>query len=123
MDHAALMRRYYETYNSEDADALRQFYAEDVVLSSAQGELYGPDGILGVYRHLISQFHDRMTPEAITIAGNTAEVEISDRFTAKVDVADFMGVALKAGESLELSLRGSYEIVDGKFRRIAIAMR
>lgn len=120
MNHEQLMRDYYHTYNSEDPAALRAFYAEDVVLLSAQGELRGPEAILGTYDYLTSQFLDQMTPTDIAVDGDTAVVAITDRFTAKVDVPDFMGVALKQGESLELSLRGTYTIADGKFRRILI---
>lgn len=120
MSHEALMRDYYRTYNSEDPAALRAFYHEDVVLVSAQGEMHGPDAILDSYRFLTGQFLDRMTPTHIAVDGDTAVVAITDRFTARVDVADFMGVALKKGESLELSLRGTYTIDGGKFRRIVI---
>lgn len=120
MNHEQLMRDYYRTYNSEDPAALRAFYADDVVLVSAQGELRGPDAILGTYTFLTGQFFDRMTPTDIVVDGDTAVVAITDRFTAKVDVADFMGVALKKGESFELALRGTYTIADGRFRRIVI---
>ena len=120
MSHEALMRDYYRTYNSEDPAALRAFYHEDVVLVSAHGEMHGADAILDSYRFLTGQFLDRMTPTHIAVDGDTAVVAITDRFTARVDVADFMGVALKKGESLELSLRGTYTIDGGKFRRIVI---
>ena len=69
---------------------------------------------------LTGQFLDRMTPTHIAVDGDTAVVAITDRFAARVDVADFMGVALKKGESLDLSLRGTYTIDGGKFRRIVI---
>ena len=120
MNHEQLMRDYYRTYNSEDPAALRAFYADDVVLHSAQGELRGPDAILGTYDYLTSQFLDQMTPTDIAVDGDTAVVAITDRFTAKVDVPDFMGVALKQGESFELALRGTYTIDGGRFRRILI---
>ena len=106
MDHSELMRSYYRTYNSEDPAALRAFYADDVVLVSAEGEMRGPDAIVAMYRYLIGQFSDQMTPTAIRSAGDTAVVEITDRFTAKVDVADFMGASLKQGQSLEPRPRG-----------------
>lgn len=120
MDHAQRLRDYYATYNREDPEALRGFYADDVVLVSAQGELKGPEGILGMYAFLTAQFHDRMTPTAIRIEGDTAVVDITDVFTAKTDIADFMGAALKQGESLTLKLRGTYTIDGGRFRRIVI---
>jgi len=123
MNHEQRMRDYYATYNSENPSALRAFYADDVVLVSSQGETSGPDAIIGVYQYLIGQFSDQMTPTAISINGDTAVVEITDRFTAKADVADFMGVALKKGESFELKLRGTYIIVSGKFQHIVIEQR
>ena len=120
MADQALMESYYATYNSEDADALRRFYADDVVLVSAQGELRGVDAIIETYRFLTGQFHDRMTPQSIELDGDTAVVRILDVFTAKTDVPDFMGVALKKGESFELNLRGTYRIVGGRFKHILI---
>jgi len=115
---------YYAAYNSEDPALLQTFYADDVVLISAQGELLGAAAILATYRFLIEQFYDRMTPERIVIDGDTAVVDITDIFTAKRDVADFMGVALRAGETLELRLRGTYTVAanDKKFTRIVIEL-
>jgi len=123
MSHEQRMRDYYTTYNSENPTALRAFYADDVVLVSAQGETRGPDAIIGVYQYLTGQFLDQMTPTAISVSCDTATVDITDRFTAKVDVADFMGVALKKGESFELKLRGTYTIVNGTFQHIVIEQR
>jgi len=123
MSHEQRMRDYYTTYNSENPVALRAFYTNDVVLVSAQGETRGPDAIIGVYQFLTAQFLDQMTPTAISVSGDTAVVDITDRFTAKVDVPDFMGVALKKGESFELKLRGTYTIVNGKFQHIVIDQR
>jgi ketosteroid isomerase-like protein len=123
MNHEQRMRDYYNTYNSENPTALRGFYADDVVLVSAQGETSGADAIIGVYQYLTAQFLDQMTPTAISINGDTAIVDITDRFTAKVDVADFMGVALKKGESVELKLRGTYTLVNDRFQHIVIEQR
>lgn len=117
------IKSYYSTYNSEDAAALRSFYADDVVLVSAQGELRGADAILETYRFLTGQFVDHMTPTQIDIDGPQAVVEITDVFTAKQDVADFMGVALRKGETLELRLRGTYTVENSKFVRIVIELR
>lgn len=116
----SLFEAYYATYNREDPAALRAFYADDVVLCSAMGELRGPDAILDTYRHLTSQCHDRMTPLSIAIEGNRATVTIRDVFTAKRDLDDFMGQPLQQGQSFELNLRGTYTVADGRFTRIVI---
>lgn len=119
----AFVEAYYSAYNSEDPVALRRFYADDVVLVSAQGELRGADAILETYAFLTGQFTDHMTPTRIDIDGNRAVIEIADVFTAKHDVADFMGVALRAGEKLELLLRGTYTVENDRFVRIEIEIR
>lgn len=118
----ALMQRYYATYNSEDPEALAAFYHPQCTLTSAQGVMQGRDAILETYRYLIGTFEDRMTPLAIAIDGDSAEVEIVDRFTARKDVADFMGQSLAAGESFELRLTGRYRADRGQFREIHIAV-
>ena len=118
-----LMESYYQTYNSEDPEALRQFYCDDVVLTSVEGTMHGADSILAVYRGLISQFYDQMIPESIEIDGNTAVVGITDKFTAKTAIDDFMGMALAEGDSFELKLKGTYTAVSGKFQNIVIEQR
>lgn len=119
----AFIEAYYSAYNSEDPVALRRFYADDVVLVSAQGELRGADAILETYAFLTGQFFDHMTPTRIDIEDNRAVVEIADVFTAKRDVADFMGMALQEGEKFELLLRGTYTVKDDQFVRIEIELR
>lgn len=123
MNHEALMRSYYATYNSENPAALRAFYADDVVLLSSQGEMRGPDAILATYQYLISMFEDRMVPTVIRTEGDTAVVDITDTFTAKQDVADFMGASLQKGEQMVMQLRGTYRIRDNRFIHITIEMR
>ncbi|TXS96094.1 nuclear transport factor 2 family protein [Parahaliea maris] len=119
----ALMRRYYQTYNGEDPEKLSAFYHPDVELHSAQGVMQGRDAVLETYRYLVTVFEDRMEPTRIVIEGDTATVDITDKLTARDQVDDFMGASLSAGETLTLELTGTYEIDDGRFRRITIAMR
>lgn len=118
----ALFENYYTIYNSEDPDALSQFYHADVVLTSAQGVINGIDAVLDTYRAMITMFHDRMTPVAIEIDGDTGVVEINDSFVAKQDIDDFMGMQLSKGQSFELKLRGTYTVEAGRFRNIVIEL-
>ena len=116
----AFIERYYRTYTSEDAEALRAFYADDVVMVSAAGETRGPEAILETYRYLISVFHDQMTPDKIEISGDIAVVDITDSFEANTEVEDFLGQQFKAGDSMTLKLRGTYLVVDKQFQHISI---
>jgi ketosteroid isomerase-like protein len=118
----AFMRGYYEAYNSEDEARLGAFLADDVVLVSAQGEQHGKDAYLATYRAIITDFTDRMTPDEIAAAGDTATVKITDRFTARHDVADFLGRPFVKGDGFTLKLEGTYRVRDGKIARIDIAM-
>jgi len=118
----AFFRGYYEAYNSEDQSRLAAFLAEDVVLTSAQGVQRGRDAYLATYRQIISAFTDRMTPEDITVDGAKANVKITDRFVAKMDVPDFLGRGFKKGEGFTLKLVGSYTVADGKIATIDIQL-
>ena len=82
--------------------------------------MVGVEAILDTYRYLIANFTDRMTPEEITIDGDSARVKIRDHFTAKQDVADFLGMSLAAGDAFELLLQGSYEFEGGRIKRLLI---
>ena len=120
----AFMRGYYEAYNSEDPDRLGALLAEDVVLVSAQGEQRGKDAYLATYRAIIADFTDRMTPDEITIIdADRAAVKITDRFTARHEVADFLGRAFKAGDGFTLKLLGTYEVRDGKIATINVVVQ
>lgn len=121
MLNAEFFESYYRTYNSEDPQALRQFYHADVELTSVQGIQKGADAIIETYKYLISVFHDKMTPEKISIQGDKAEINITDNFTAKTDIDDFMGMKLSPGDSFTLNLLGTYTVESGKIKTIHIA--
>ena len=118
----AFMRGYYEAYNSEDPARLGEFLADDVVLVSAQGEQHGKAAYLTTYRGIIADFTDRMTPDEIAVSGDSATVKITDRFTARHDVADFLGQSFKKGGGFTLKLSGTYEVKEGKIARITVAI-
>ena len=63
-----------------------------------------------------------MRPEAIAIDGNIAVVDIFDQFTAKIDVDDFMGRALVAGDSFHLHLRGTYVVREKQIHNITLEL-
>jgi ketosteroid isomerase-like protein len=117
------IKSYYTTYNKGDAAALRKFYADDIVLTSASGEIRGAEAMIGTYQYITGQFIDQMTPDSILLEGYRAAVEITDVFTAKVDVADFLGRQLKKGDSFTLQLCGIYEFTGDKFKRITLYQR
>ena len=116
----ATMRAYYAAYNALDAEALSQLLSPDVELISAAGAQHGRDAYLATYRYMTDLFTDVMTPESITVDGDTTTVTIHDRLTAKADIADFMGQSLKADNELILHLRGEYTVIDGQISRIAL---
>ncbi len=116
----AFFRGYYEAYNSADETKLAPFLADDVILTSAQGEQRGKDAYLATYRQIIAAFSDQMTPEEIAVDGNKATVRITDRFVATKDVPDFLGQSFAKGQGFTLKLIGQYEVADGKIAKIDI---
>ncbi|MDX3885266.1 MAG: nuclear transport factor 2 family protein [Sphingomonas sp.] len=123
MDATALMRRYYDAYNRGDAAELSALLAEDVVLRSAAGEQIGRDAYLATYRWMIERFEDRMTPEHIESDAAGATISIHDRLTARIDVPDFLGRSVRAGDVIELALTGRYTIAGDRIARIEISPR
>ena len=111
---------YYKTYNSEDPQKLAEFYHEDVVIRSAQGEQTGKEALLGTYRYIISMFKDQMTPKNILVEGVQAAIEIQDRFEAKQGVDDFLGQKFSKGDTLELNLCGIYKVEGTRIKEITI---
>lgn len=111
---------YYRTYNSADAVALAEFYAEDVVLVSSEGEQRGREALLATYGFITERFIDQMTPQRILIDGNEAAIQIVDRFEARQDVADFLGGSFRRGDSFTLNLCGWYRVEAGRIKHIAI---
>ena len=114
---------YYRCYNSESPDELRRFYHPDVQLSSPQGTQNGADALIATYTQLIGLFHDQMSAENILIDGNQAAVEILDSFTAKVDIEDFMGQPMKAGDNFILPLCAVYKVENGQILTASIYRR
>lgn len=111
---STFFENYYRCYNSENPAALRAFYHPQVELLSSQGLANGADAVIATYEQLIAMFEDRMTPENIIIDGDFAAVEITDSFTAKMDIEDFLGHALKQGDTLTLNLCAIYKVQNDK---------
>ena len=123
MPTTTFFQDYYRCYNSENPAALRQFYHTDVELLSSQGIAKGADAVIATYEQLIAMFEDRMTPENIIIDGDFAAVEITDSFTAKIDIEDFLGHALKQGDKLTLNLCAVYQVKNDKIISASIYAR
>ena len=123
MLNKAFMESYYDAYNSGDKQALSRFYGEGIVLVSAQGEIRGRAALLATYDWITGQMLDQMTPESILIDGRRAAVEINDTFTAKHSVSDFLGRALREGESFSMRLCGLYTLGDDGFEHIVLYQR
>ena len=114
------MRGYYDAYNSGDPALLGAFLADDVVMVSAQGESRGKDAYLATYKAITAAFVDQMTPTAITVDGDTATVRITDRFTAKTDVPDFLGQSYAKGQGFTLQLLARYRAQGKKIAHIEV---
>jgi hypothetical protein len=116
-----MMRCYYAAYNAGLPEKLGELLDVDVVLTSALGTSRGRDAYLSTYRYMIDLFVDQMEPVEIVIDDALATVRIVDRLTARSDIPDFMGQALKKDQTITLNLVGRYSFKGGKISRIEIA--
>jgi ketosteroid isomerase-like protein len=76
--HDALGKKFHEAWNNNDAAALAAFYAEDAVVVTNTGPIYGRDAIQKHYADLFQKLHfsnhigkpDQYSPHVIGAAGN-----------------------------------------------------
>ena len=125
MDGVELLRRYYAAYNRGDEAGLRACLAEDVAIVPAEGmaQEVGIAAYLAAYRRSRALFEDVMEPQAMTGDAGEVRVTLINRLTARENVADFFGMALRKGETLSLLLDARYRLAGGRIVAIRIAAR
>ncbi len=103
------MKAYYETYNRSVDEALSTFYTDDAVFEYQDLKLNGKEEIVNHFAGLQQAVKEVMTPTNILIDGDKAAVEVENIFEAKIDIPDFLGRSLKAGESFAGKFSGFYD--------------
>ena len=85
----ALVKKFDEAWNNNDAAALAAFYAEDAVIVTDTGPIYGRDAIEKHFADLFKQFHfsnhlakaDQYSPQIVGTAGNEASARAPEGTT------------------------------------------
>ncbi len=103
------MEAYYATYNRSVDEALLTFYTDDAVFEYQDLKLDGKEAILNHFAALQQAVKEIMTPTSILVDGDKVAVEVENIFEAKVDLPDFLGRSLKAGESFTGKFSGFYD--------------
>ena len=103
------MKAYYETYNRSVDEALSTFYTDDAVFEYQDVKLNGKEEIINHFSAIQQAVKEVMKPISILVDGEKAAVEVENTFEAKVDLPDFLGRSLKAGESFTGRFSGFYD--------------
>ena len=104
------MEAYYTAFNRGDHTALAAFYTEDLVFEYQDIKLSSRDAVISYFVELQKGFKETIRPVNIVIDGDKVAVEVDDDFVAKVDLPDFLGQSLKAGDSFKAKFSGFYDI-------------
>ena len=117
-----LMSDYFSAYNAGDEAGLTALLAPEVTLVSDQGAIFGRAAYLDLYRQMTSLFIDQMTPLDLKEDDDRVRVQIENTLTARNDIADFMGMSLKAGGNIILQLKATYRFKNQQIMSIEIAI-
>ena len=123
MNGIDLLNGYYAAYNRGDEGVMRALLAPTVTIVPADGaeEKAGVEPYLAAWRRSRALFEDTMEPQAMAQHGDLVTVDLRNRLTARQDVADFFGMAVRRGETLDLRLVARYTIRHGRIAAIRIS--
>jgi len=121
MDNRSLIQAYYKDFNaSNSGKVLSAYYSDDVVFEFQGAKVSGLAEVIGYLDQAWQAVRETLTPLNIIVDGDHAAVEVDDKMEAKIDLPDFLGRSLKAGESIQAKFSIFYDIRDGKICHIRI---
>lgn len=104
------MEEYYEIFNTGNLETIATLYTDDVVLEFRDVTLNGKNAVIGHFKEFFHTAREDITPLQIFVNDPNIAVEISDKLTAKIDLADLMGKSVKAGESITINFGAFYKV-------------
>ena len=121
MDNRRLIEAYYKDFNaSNSGKVLSAYYSDDVIFEFQDAKVNGLSAVIGYLDQAWQAVRETLTPLNIIVDGDRAAVEVDDKMEARVDLPEFLGRALKAGESIRAKFSIFYDIRDGKICHIRI---
>jgi ketosteroid isomerase-like protein len=117
------LHAYMAAFNASDYDALRTYYADDVVLVIGNGtELRGIQAIVDFYRDV--KANTKRTIKILrTFPGRDGiAAELESEFLAMEDVPDFTSGPMRKGDRLYINSFVVYDVQGGRYTRIRAAV-
>jgi ketosteroid isomerase-like protein len=117
------LHAYMAAFNGGDYDALRTFYADDVVLVIGNGtELRGVQAIIDFYRDVKANTRRTIKILRTFPARDGIAAELESEFLAVEDVPDFTSGPMRKGDRLYINSFVVYDTRDGRYTRIRAAV-
>jgi len=116
-----IMEQYYGHYNRRDHESLVSFYTEDVMYEFEDFKLKGKEAIansIGEIQEVLSK--DILKSFSMLVDGDRVAVEMENEVETKVDLPDFLGRPMKAGEPFTFRVAVFYDCRGDKICHIRI---
>ena len=121
MDNKSLIETYYREFNATNSGkVVANYYSDDVIFEFKDAKVSGKAEVIGYLDQAWQAVKETLTPFNIVVDGDRAAVEVDDKMEARIDLPDFFGWQLKAGESFNTKFAIFYDFQDGKICRIRI---
>ncbi len=117
----AAYHAYAAAFSNGDAQRFARFYTPDVVLElSSVGRIEGAKGIAEFYSHMFETVRETLTIHDLDATDERIVVDCTSRFTATDDAPDFVVAPLAKGEFVEVGVKVTYTLRDGRICHINV---
>ncbi len=116
-----IMKQYYEHYNRRDHESLVSFYTDDVMYEFEDINISGKEAIansIGEIQQILSK--DILKSFSMLVDGDKVAVEMENEVETKVDLSNFLGRPMKAGEPFTFRVAVFYDCRGDKICHIRI---
>jgi ketosteroid isomerase-like protein len=118
----AAYHAYAAAFSNADPARFKRFYTEDVVLElGSVPRIEGADGIASFYTAMFSTVRETLTIHDLAASDERIVVYCTSRFTAVADAPDFVVAPLTKGEWVEVGVKVTYALREGRICHISVA--
>jgi ketosteroid isomerase-like protein len=121
MDNKSLIEAYYKDFNaSNSGEVLSAYYSDDVIFEYQDVKISGKSAVISYLDEAWQAVRETLKSFNIIVDGDKVAVEVDDEIEAKIDLPEFLGQPLKAGESINAKFSIFYDIRNGKICHIRL---
>ena len=115
---------YTRAFSEGEFDLFAAYYTDDVILElGSVPPIHGKNGIIGYYRKMFREVREDLKINRVVADDDGIAADITARFTAITDAANFTVTPLKKGESASLHVFVHYTLRNGLISHIQVARR